>query len=980
MPAADPIKRQAEILNRLGGGRALADIVARLGRRGVAVTLDRRLRAEDMLRRLAAEGVDLNAGTVLADWLAPLLATSAEEALIVREEAMAACRLRRAETLPQPPDPPRRRPGWQAVAIGLVAVLFVTGLAILIGEWNRGWSTPIAQPGTDAPAAAPVIQDLETVLRDRVLPVLLLLVPLGCIAWRVLRGPRAGTVLRKMAGVGRAFDSLVPPTARTALFTDAVARRAAIALRHPDRSQGRELDVAATIRTTVANGGVPELRWRSQARVREYVLLCERAGAADHAALLAGPLCARLEAAGVNFARYDLDVGHAHVRHAGGRRSGPLLDRMLFMWRRHRGARLMVLGNADSFACRFDGPQGEAELEKLLGRFETPVMLDLTPSDRRGWRQTWLERRGIALFPADERGLEAAASYLAQPAGDREERKAPVLAGEDPLLTQLKADAVRLCSGTRPERREVGLLVRRLRSFVGDGDGLRLLAAIAAFPRISPAITLSLAEAVNGRPLATALAGRLALLPWLRSGRMPDWLRVAILRTLPEDERTLLRERLLQLLARFRSAAADPRRMPDPDGERVDILVAPGAVRQLLSDLGLGGGLVSGEGIFLRFLDGAPPEELDQPIATQRTPPSTRRITAAALIAVLGLGAAIVAGPFLRELNFFFIQERGGNTVSGQINTLFYNIFFASGQFMIVYRLWRRLEQQPAAWIARLEAGGHGLLYVALCMFDVSTMFDYLLAPALVAFHLLFDFSKGRRPPGRGLPAMFQGESIPLFKGSAFRFEYRIQYWGALTKLGLVGGGLSSLVFQFLEISDGGREGILPLALLVAASWALLVQAEHGVGAMHSTIVRGFLARMLLALVAGSAIAPLIPTIILLDEFTAGSKWECATILCAGLLLRRGLLIASIIFIASYLWMQPLTQANILWIFAAHMIASMIAAVAALLATGPFFTLITLLRNVLKWIFITKLSNLRLQSRMAWKDPPSTGSKAEAAK
>ena len=53
MPAADPVANEELVLTRLGLACDLDAVVARIGRAGVAITLDQRLRAEQLARRLA---------------------------------------------------------------------------------------------------------------------------------------------------------------------------------------------------------------------------------------------------------------------------------------------------------------------------------------------------------------------------------------------------------------------------------------------------------------------------------------------------------------------------------------------------------------------------------------------------------------------------------------------------------------------------------------------------------------------------------------------------------------------------------------------------------------------------------------------------------------------------------------------------------------------------------------------------------------
>ncbi|MEI9928622.1 MAG: hypothetical protein WDN44_14145 [Sphingomonas sp.] len=81
---------------------------------------------------------------------------------------------------------------------------------------------------------------------------------------------------------------------------------------------------------------------------------------------------------------------------------------------------------------------------------------------------------------------------------------------------------------------------------------------------------------------------------------------------------------------------------------RLDILTRSGVARQLLARAGLAEGLITGESIFVRFLEGAPLDELDQPDVLRPQPPSAARIATAGALFVAGIGVAGLMPGFWR--------------------------------------------------------------------------------------------------------------------------------------------------------------------------------------------------------------------------------------------------------------------------------------------------------------------------------------------
>ena len=635
----------------LAAERLLEQLRLNLAAGDTPIRLDQLLRAQSLLRSLARAGIDLRAKGRLPDLLAPVLATSRENERRIRGEierierqAEGPRKAARAGAAPPGLVRLRRAAVWRrilpfaAVAVA-VAVLVVLGIWLIsfTGEAERSSGTGPIDRGGGVPVdvSGTLVRDVSYyVLLQIVFPALYVLLPCaGAIAWLIATRPRGGAALRRMTERGRQFESLVVPPAETSILGTASLLRAITELRRPRQIEGTRLDAHATICETIREGGAPALRWRREARAVEYVLLCERGAPADHMVLLAEALAARLSAASVNFTRYDIDAGIDSVRYVQGRRSGPPVEAMANMRQRHAGARLILLGSGEGMSRRFEGAGGA--LADLLDAFDAPLLLSTVPADRWGWREARLEQAGMVIFPADDKGIERAVAHLTAPEGDAPPLP-PIPPGEDALLASLHRDALRFASNLAPPEAEVGLLVRRLRGFLGDVQGFALLAAIAAFPRIEPAITARMALLVNRRPIDAALAGRIASLPWLKAGRMPDWLRLALLRALPEPQRAEIRAALILMLDDLRARAA-----LEPGGTaeretRLDILRQDGVVDLLFQSVGLGRKLVRGESIFIRFLAGESIDELDQPDPSRPAPLGRARLALALAIAAAG--------------------------------------------------------------------------------------------------------------------------------------------------------------------------------------------------------------------------------------------------------------------------------------------------------------------------------------------------------
>lgn len=641
----------------MAAGQGLLDrLVERLRARGVEIRLDQLLRAQALIASLDRAKADLGRTGDLGLLLAPVLATSRETQRMLLEELSALQKAKSGQGARTGGASHGLRQLWrQAVRRRLIAILMalvpalgaVVALFLLPRAETRSTGEVLPDGGMAAPIEPPEAQTVSEISVDvlelLVLPALYVLLPaIVAAAWILRSRPKARPILRRMTEKGRQFETLPVPRAVTNILGARSVARAMALLRHPKEWQGTSLDAIRSIRATIAAGGAPTLRWQTDAHTFEYLLLCERSSPADHMGLIADALTARLDGARVSFTRYDWDAGIDSVRHVAGRRSGPVVDTLAQVRQRHQGARLILLGNGESLSRRFDAARAGRGLAELLAATEAPLLLTTVPIDRWGWREAQLADAGVSIFPADANGIAAAVAHLTAAEGETEPAAA-MAAGEDPLLSALNRDWLRYASDTSPMEAEVALLLRRLKSYLAPSGGFPLLAAIAAFPRMEPAITARVAHLLNGRPLDSGLAARLANLPWLRHGRMPDWLRLGLLKSVSHKQLDEIRGALVLMLDDLRAGAAGERASDSNPAARLEILSRPGVIDQLASSLGLRQRLVSSESIFIRFLQGEPLDELDQPDSARRTPLTPVRIFAAASVVAAGVLAAAFA-------------------------------------------------------------------------------------------------------------------------------------------------------------------------------------------------------------------------------------------------------------------------------------------------------------------------------------------------
>jgi hypothetical protein len=349
-------------------------------------------------------------------------------------------------------------------------------------------------------------------------------------------------------------------------------REAARLLRRPRGEEGRVLDLPASVRASVAAAGLFRPVWRQRQRMPAYLVLIERSRAGEPFATLAYELVQGLVDQGVALQVYEYEAD----------------PRWLRPWRRRAG--LQVAGEAagDSaltFTARiplvsleagFGGQglivcsDGRSLLDARDGRLRPwvprvlaawPQRALLTPLDLDSWgaaedglaREPAQQGAGFVLLPA----RRAALRTLAQVWAGLPAELADLPGAPRRMPTLLRGAALRWLSRQPPPDDEVEGLKRELRRWLGP-TAYDWLAASAAYPALSAELTAWLADVLESTegetdtaaagPLREARLFALAQLPWFRQGRMPDWLRLALLADLPPAERARVRQALEALV------------------------------------------------------------------------------------------------------------------------------------------------------------------------------------------------------------------------------------------------------------------------------------------------------------------------------------------------------------------------------------------------------------------------------------------------
>jgi hypothetical protein len=561
---------------------------------GCELGVDGRLRVLGLLGRLAAVGADLSDPEFLQAHLAPIVATGPEKTAEVAEvigrwtaqaPSGGAGWHRRLAQQAQPDavqvvlQADRRSRGW--------LILGVAVMVIVLLAWAMGWFHLISPKGPGPTAAQPQVSlpidvggDWQTRLQDIALRLVFALpvmfFGLLLAGWRKAAGDR----LVRRAGNADWSELFTLAAERVRWFAASDARRLFEALKRKLYTLTDRIDVLASVQATLRAGMSPDVRYQIAEERSNYVVLVDRRGAGDHVELLLRSLTADLAAAKIRFGLYEFRGRPAFCTSRSGDRGDAALQ-FTIIAKRHAGERLLVISDGEGL---FEPPGWRAlpRRQRIFVRPGTPVAemgrlrdfgqaVLLTPTPRPAWgqREQMLRGLGFLVVPSDADGINLIGQYIAR-GGEEFSGSEAASATDDPFISNLSAHALRYASNIPPPPEEIANLVNDLRIWVArtvpddplrPGRGFLVLCGVAAFPTIAPGLTLQIAYVLSRSrggeeaPIDSGILAPLARLPWLRDGHMPEWLRIALLNSLSEEEFEKIRKLQLAVLAEAQPAA-----------------------------------------------------------------------------------------------------------------------------------------------------------------------------------------------------------------------------------------------------------------------------------------------------------------------------------------------------------------------------------------------------------------------------------------
>ena len=371
---------------------------------------------------------------------------------------------------------------------------------------------------------------------------------LALLAWLLWRALRRRDVLRHRRGdADSPLRHLTLAGEDDDLFTDPALRAALRRLHTAVPVPTMRLDERATCERTARRQGLFAPVYRALPRVPDLVVLVDFQHRADHLAWLAETLVRRLCEAGLEVHRYPFQRHPARVLGPRGQGIG-----LAELAARHAGSRLLIVGDPAVFVDPWGGCL--ADWTEVLALWPRRALL-ATRDVPDPWRAA-LEGAGLGLAPFGEAGLIRLAGHLTQTPVGVGGLPAPNLPG------LLGRPGVAL--DPAPAAADRRALLADLDAWLGPRGGL-LLAAAAVYPEVHAGLTRVLDQALfPADPAATRAQRllRLARLPWLRAGHLPDWLRLTLTERAGRDQARRLGAIYRDLLDRASVDGEEALRLP----------------------------------------------------------------------------------------------------------------------------------------------------------------------------------------------------------------------------------------------------------------------------------------------------------------------------------------------------------------------------------------------------------------------------------
>ncbi len=325
------------------------------------------------------------------------------------------------------------------------------------------------------------------------------------------------------------------------LVSHIVLRQIAQSLRYRIQIPSHELDVNKTINATLSRGGWLTPVYRTYQILPEYLFLVNRTSYRDHQAKFVEEIIERLQDEGVFTTIYFFDDD---PRMCFPHQPGSFPLRLREITSKYSQHCLIIISDTDNFFSSISG-----ELEPWVNQLtDWENRAFLTPTPVENWRYQELElAQQFIILPATLKGLQVLSQRLRQGVATYFlAEKTPI-----PLPDSLRTQPYLWIERNPPPSEQINLMLESLEKYLGQ-DSFYWLSACAVFPELHWNITIYLGNVLtteSGKSLLEVCSlTDLARLPWLRSGYMPDWLRVYLMTTLTPEQQQIIRNALEDLL------------------------------------------------------------------------------------------------------------------------------------------------------------------------------------------------------------------------------------------------------------------------------------------------------------------------------------------------------------------------------------------------------------------------------------------------
>jgi hypothetical protein len=548
-------------------------LVARLRSANMPIGVGDELRLRVLVGRLRVQGLPADSADSVARWLGPILCrnTDHQVALLRVLRAIEADHLphRRfaADVAPQTEQEGAiaaraGRDRWRIatwvgatllLAIGVSVWLMLAPAATTPGPTTGPTGTP--QPG--AVTSVPVAADTESTWWSYELGLIPMIVALTFL---MIRRRRRSFLMRGLVPRDLPTMSIPLPAAAVGLFRPDRMRMPAADWRRHRWEDWPVFDPVRSVERTVRAGGEPTIVNGRRRVLPEYVLLVDRAGAGDHLATVADHLTRRLKAEQVDVMRFDYRGDPRRLAPigapGGSRQRRQTLEELQSKRQSHQ---LIVLADP---ASAFDHAtrQPRAWL-RPLAEWPRPIWMSPMPATQHGAAERRLQRHGFEIVETSAEGAADVGRLMR-----RDDRLAPRASPPDresSLDLTLAVDSYLWTGERSPSEDEIATLLKQLELAL-EPQAFALLAAIAVFPMTDSRLTLyaaaQLSRSERWTNVLEPLVCQVSRLPWLRQGRLPEWLRAALVEWLERRENAPLAETIrvmwLQLLERDADDAA----------------------------------------------------------------------------------------------------------------------------------------------------------------------------------------------------------------------------------------------------------------------------------------------------------------------------------------------------------------------------------------------------------------------------------------